>query len=122
MNTNNLDNLKVDDVYSLILFALYKIKDIPEYSTLSELAYIMDKKSMLNFLECFGGMTIRVPTLHEFTLIINSLLLYQYVNIEKIEFEKAIKLLNKSEYKIQEITNTYQSICSVLNNYDFKRE
>ena len=35
--------LKDVDIYSLMLFALYKVKDIPEYATLSELAYILPR-------------------------------------------------------------------------------
>lgn len=30
------------DTYSLILFTLFKLRDIPEYATLSELVYILE--------------------------------------------------------------------------------
>ena len=33
-----LNNLKTTDLFSLLLFVLYKIRDIEEYSTISELA------------------------------------------------------------------------------------
>ena len=84
MNNNitireQLDSLKVTDIYSLILFTLYKLKDIPEYSTLSELAYILDKKSLLNFFEYFGGTTITIPTLKDFKLVIISSYIIFYV-------------------------------------------
>ena len=36
MIRDDLAKLSDNDIYSLILFALYKIKNIPEYSTLSE--------------------------------------------------------------------------------------
>ena len=42
-----LNNLKTTDLFSLLLFVLYKIRDIEEYSTISELAYILDKESLL---------------------------------------------------------------------------
>ena len=43
-----LAKLKDSDIYSLIMFALFKIRDIPEYSAISELSYLLDKKNLLN--------------------------------------------------------------------------
>ena len=37
-----LEELDKRDIYSLILLILYRLKEIPEYSTLSELVYILD--------------------------------------------------------------------------------
>lgn len=121
MIREEIEKLNVKDIYSLILFALYKMKDIPEYSTLSELAYILDKNSLLNFLEYFGGMEIKVPTLREFKLVLNSLLLYEYVNLENIEFNKALKLLDKDEFQLREIREIYRSLSDILDKYNFKR-
>lgn len=117
-----LEGLEMTDVYSMILFAVYKMKDIPEYSTLSELAYILDNDSLFNFLEYFGGMTIKVPTMKEFKLVINALLLYQYVDIEGIPFQQALKLLDSEDYKTAEIKSCYFKVKEVLNNYDFRRK
>lgn len=116
-----LDELKQPDVYSLILFTLYKVKDIPEYSTLSELIYILEKDSLLNFIRYYGGTTIRVPTMDELRLVVNSLLLYEYVNLEHMEFEKAIEKLDKTKGQIEEIKLYYSKVCNVLENYSFKR-
>ena len=44
-NKNNLNNLKETDVWSFILFALFKMREIPEYTSLSELIYILDALS-----------------------------------------------------------------------------
>ena len=68
--------LKEMDVYSLMLFALYKIKDIPEFSTLSEMAYVLDKDNLLKLCEYFGGLTIKIPTVEELQSIIYALVLY----------------------------------------------
>ena len=76
-----------------MLFALFKLRDIPEYSSLSELAYILDKNNLLKFCEYFGGLTLKVPTINELESILYSLVLYQYVDIEKIEYDEAIKLI-----------------------------
>ena len=76
------------------VFALYKIKNIPEYSTLSELAFILNKDSFLNIVDYLGGLTIRIPTSKELLVIVNALLLYQYHNIENIDFDKASDIVD----------------------------
>ena len=116
-----LNSMKMTDVYSLLLFALFRIKDIPEYSTISELAYILDSKYLFNFMEYFGGTTIKVPTLSEFKTVIEALLLYQYVNIEGIEYNQAVKLLDVSETSLKDIKVCYAKMVNILNGYDFKR-
>lgn len=110
--------LRSVDVYSLVLFTLYQIKDIPEYSTLSELAYILDKPNLLLLLEYFGGTTIRIPTKEELQTVISTLLVYQYVNIEHMTYTKAISMLNgisRSQYR--EIKELYDKVCKVLDRY-----
>ena len=50
-----LDSLDKDDIYSLMLFALYKLRDMPEYLALSELCYVLDGSNLPKFLTYFGG-------------------------------------------------------------------
>ena len=83
-----IDLLKEQDIYSLMLFALYKAKDLPEYSALSELAYILDKESLLKLCEFYGGLTIRIPTISELEKILYALLMYQEVDLENKDFDK----------------------------------
>ena len=116
-----LNELDKTDVYSMILFALYKLREVPDYLTLSEFSYILDNKSLLNFLDYYGGMTLTVPTKKDFDVVINALLLYQDVNIENIEFSKALRSINKQENDIDEIKKAYFKLCDVLKNYEFKR-
>ena len=96
-----LNKLKDVDVYSLMLFVLYKTINIPEYSTLSELAYILDKESLLKLCEYFGGMTIKIPTISELENLIYSLVLYQYVNVEHMDYDKAIQLIGHSSSELR---------------------
>ena len=77
--TTALESLSKNDVYSLMLFTLFKMKDDPKYSTLSELCYILDGDNLAKFLKYFGGLTIKIPTLRDMRLLTQSLLLYQYV-------------------------------------------
>ena len=112
-----LQSMQMTDVYSLLLFALYKIKDIPEYSVLSELAYILDGDALFKFMEYFGGRTITVPTLAEFKVVTEALLLYQYVNMEGISFNQALKLLDTSESSLKDIKSCYTKMVDILNTY-----
>lgn len=107
------------DSYSLILFVLYKLKDIPEYSAISELAYVLDKDNLLRLCEYFGGLTIKIPTIDEFEEIIHSLLLYQYVDIDGKSFDEALKLLGNRATDIRIIKKNYNKIKQILENYTF---
>lgn len=114
-----IEQLNTPDIYSVLLFALFKLKEDPKYSTLSELAYLVDYHSLLNLFEYFGGLTIKIPTIEEFKVMLNALILYDKTNIKNIDYNKAIKEFDKTNKEIDEIEKAYVSICTVLNNYEF---
>lgn len=116
-----LDNLRTKDIYSLILFALFKLKDLPEYSALSELAYILDKENLLKLCEFFGGMTITIPTMQELESIVYSLVLYQYVNIDGMEYNDAVQLLGKKSCDLRTVKSAYVKLVAILDKYDFNK-
>lgn len=116
-----LNSLNKTDVYSLMLFTLYKMQDLPEYSTLSELCYILDGDNLTKFLSYYGGLTIKVPTLKEMRLILQTLLLYQYVNLEEGDFDEALKVV-ADEFSEDEIKKVYNKITEIVKEYDFKRD
>ena len=113
----DLNNLKMSDTFSLLFFVLYKLKDVKEYSTLSELAYILDKDSLLSLCEYFGGMTIRIPTVDEIESVINSLLLYQYIDIDGYSYDEAIKKIGFESYQLRQAKKDYTKIKQVLTGY-----
>lgn len=114
-----LENLTKSDIYSLILFALYKCNESPEYSALSELAYILDKESLLKMCEYYGGLTIRIPTIDELERFLNALLVFQLVDIENNDLQETLlKLKNKNEH-IKFLENDYNLIKQVLSKYNF---
>lgn len=119
--TQKLEDLTITDIYSLVLFAIYKLGDVPEYSSLSELSYLLDKKSFFNLIEYYGGTTIKIPTQKEFKKVLNSLLLYQLVNLEGIEFTQAFKLLD-DEYQVKATKDEYFRLVEILEKHNFKRE
>lgn len=115
-----LSTLKDADIYSLILFSLFKLRGVPEYSTLSELVYVLDKDSLLKLCEYFGGMTLKIPTIKELESLVYVLILYQYVNIDKMDYNEAIKLIGYKSSDLKRVKADYRKLCSILDEYDFK--
>lgn len=114
-----LTKLTKIDIWSLMLFVLYNFQKIPEYSGISELAYILDQKNLLKLCEYFGGQTIRIPTIDELRTMLYALLLYQYVNIEKIPEEDAIDLLRVEGSAVKLIKESYVQVKDILSKYQF---
>ena len=119
MIKNNIENFKQTDFYSLLLFVMYKSIQIPEYSSLSQLAYVLDQKNLLNLCEYFGGQTIKIPTIKELENLVYSLLLYQYVKIDKMEYGAAVALLGHKSCDLRQVKKNYTELCQVLDNYKF---
>lgn len=111
-----LDNLKMDDVYSLILFALFRLKDDAKYSALSELAYILDRKSLINLLQYYGGLTIKIPTEEEFKNILDGLIIYQRCTLDDEEYKDVIKELNIPGYRLQAVKDVYLKLDELLHD------
>ena len=117
--TQMIRQLKKDDIYSLMLFTLYKLRDIPDYLTLSELSYILSDDNIARFLSYFGGMTLRIPTSKDMRLITKALLVYEFVNVEEQDFGKALLEVSDEEFSKDEIKNAYLKVMEVMDNYEF---
>ena len=111
---DELNNLSTPDIYSLMLFVLYKSTTIPEYASLSQLAYILDKDSLLKLCEFYGGITIKIPTVTELQNLLEGLLMYQLINIENQPKEEVEKQFNK------DIKSVYEHIVNTLKDYNFR--
>lgn len=114
-----LENLKEKDIYSLMMFALYKAHELPEYSCLSELAYILDKDNLLKLCEFFGGMTITIPTTAELENLIYALLMFQEIDIEKKSYETVYNNLKQKEIDANHVKDSYYIIKELLRDYKF---
>ena len=115
--------LKQTDIYSLLLFVLFKLRDLPEYSTLSELSYVLDKDNLLKLCEYFGGLTIKIPTINELQSIVYSLTIYQYVNVEGKTFKEALDLIGRpKDLELSQIKSDYFKIIGLMEEYSFKNE
>ena len=117
----NIDNLKQQDIYSFLLFVLYRLTGVNEYSSLSELAYVLDKKNFLNLCEFFGGQTITITTIEDIENLTYSFLIYQYVNIDGMTFRDALAKLPANVENISNIKSTYKTMCEALKDYNFNR-
>lgn len=118
VNKDDLKTLGQKDIYSLVLFALYNLKDVPEYSTLSELAYVLDKENLMRLLDYFGGTTIKIPTKRELQVVINALLIYQNVKVEKTSLALALsKLTDIDRVQLREIKLLYNQLCEIMDKY-----
>lgn len=118
---DELNNLKEVDIYSMLLFVLYKMKDIDEYSVLSELAYVLDKQNLLNLCEYFGGITLKIPTIDELESILNSLVLYQYIEIEGMSYDEAVSKVGFDSYDLRKVKKDYLKLMKILDTYSFTR-
>lgn len=120
MIKSKIENLKQTDFYSILLFSLFKMTKHPEYSSLSQLCYVLDKDNLLNLCEYFGGQTLYIPTTRELESLIYSMLLYQYVKIDNIEYDKALELIGHKSCELRQVKKQYQAICEVMDKYTFK--
>lgn len=114
-----LTKLKDVDVYSLILFVLFKARNVPELASLSELVYILDKDNLLKLCEYFGGQTITIPTITELEELVYSLVLYQYVDIDGMPYEEAIKIIGHKRVELRTVKSNYTKLKQVLDTYRF---
>lgn len=115
----DLNKLNDTDIYSLLLFTLYKLVDVPEYSAVSELIYVLDRPNFLKLCEYFGGVTITIPTISQLKTLTQALLLYQYVVIDNLEYDVAIEKLSPEIEDMKELKTCYNKIADVLANYKF---
>lgn len=117
-----LNSLNKTDIYSLMLFTLFKLHDDPEYTTLSELCYLLDNESLSKLFNYYGGMTVTIPTVKELKLVLASLSLFEYVRLNKGTFEEGIKGLTIDNFTVEEVTKTYQKLVEVVSDYEFSRD
>lgn len=105
-----LDALKEKDAYTLVLYALYRLKDAPEYATLSEIAYVLDHDNLTKFLRTFGGASIKVPTIHEMNVVVKALTVYWDVDIDGKGLNASIRENSSIDAPEAEVREAYRSV------------
>ena len=118
----SLNNLHLSDIYSLILFILFKVQEIPEYAVVSELCYLLDGANMTRLLTYFAGKTVTFPTEAEMATVTNALLMYQYINIDGETFTAAQnKLVGLTQKEKDKVTELYVQILPIMKQYNIDR-
>ena len=118
----NLNSLHLSDIYSLMLFILFKVQDIPEYAVTSELCYLLDGANMTRLLTYFAGKTVTFPTESEMTIVTNALLMYQYINIDGETFTSAQnKLGDLTKKEKDKVTELYVQLLPIMKQYNIDR-
>lgn len=116
----SLDRLAEKDVYSVMMFMLYGLKDEPEYSALSELVYALDKDSLLNVLSLLGGTTVRIPTISELGTVLAGLMVYSNVNFNGMSVQDAMADVRTPDIREQDLMDAYAKISEAMSKYEFK--
>ena len=118
----NLNSLHLSDIYSLMLFILFKVQDIPEYAVTSELCYLLDGANMTRLLTYFAGKTVTFPTESDMTIVTNALLMYQYINIDGETFTSAQnKLGDLTKKEKDKVTELYVQLLPIMKQYNIDR-
>ena len=116
---SELNSLKESDIWSLLLFSMYKLRDIPECSTLSELAFVLDKPNLLKLCEYFGGLTISIPTIEDLEIMLCALVMYSSIDINHESENVALAKL-PSNANVRKIKTYYRNLQTILSNYSFQ--
>lgn len=86
----NLNDLNSEDTYSTALLLLFVFSRNDKYSTLSELAYILDHDNFIKFIKYYEGQTITIPSQEEILKSLRVLLLYQYYIVEQLSWKESL--------------------------------
>jgi len=79
----------------------------------------MDDKTLIRFLQYFGGMTIKVPTLDEFEEMIRALTLYNKVQLEHEDFEDTVYHMGMGTQMKNHVLDLYKNLCNIMGDFNF---
>lgn len=118
---SEINKFKTKDIYSLMLYVLYKISDDPQYSTLSELSYVLNKEDLLKLCSYYGGLTIKIPSIDELELMLNALFVFYEVDIQKQDMTKTLNNFQTTISERYKIKKAYSTIKNTLKDIDFSK-
>ena len=113
---SDLKKLNENEIYTMLLYAMYKFTNDENYSTISELMYTLDKTNFFKLCSVFGGCTIKVPTINEIKIYVKALLVYECVQEGK-SFEEALSEAEVDFTEKTKIIQLYKSISEVVDEY-----
>lgn len=111
--------MQTSDTYALLCSFMYEMKDIPEYTVLSELCYLLDKDSFEKLFKYFSGMTIKIPTQKELVEAIQVLKLYQYYEIEHRPWKDCVLMAGLPSSGGKMAHNNLERLKETMKKYNF---
>ena len=118
---SEINKFKTKDIYNLMLYILYKVSDDPQYSTLSQLSYILNKEDLLKLCSYYGGLTIKIPSIDELELMLNALFVFYEVDIQKQDMTKTLNNFQTTISERYKIKKAYSAIKNTLKDIDFSK-
>lgn len=112
----SLRKLKEKDVYSLLLYLLYRLKDDEKYSTVSMLTWALDHDSLLNFLTLFSGVDMKVPSIDDLKVVVLALQLYQMVALDGGDLEESLADICTGEVPAEAVRDAYFRISELASS------
>lgn len=117
--THLLSKFKKQDIYAVLCSYLFEFKELPEYSTLCELAYLVDVDSFSNLIKYFEGQTVKIPTREEFQTAIRTLLLLQYYEVEKRPWKESLKEAGFQSSEGRAAQNRLNKLKEAITKYNY---
>ena len=117
--SNLLSEFKKQDVYSVLCAYLFELKTIPEYSLISELAYLLDSDSFIKLISYLEGCTIKIPTMKEFEECIKVLLLLQYYKVEKLSWKDSLAKAGFYSNEGKSAQNKLNKLVDTIEKYNY---
>lgn len=115
MKKSKLLELNTVELYNFILFALYKLRDNPDYLVLSEMMLLLDKDTVLTLMEYFGGLTITIPKISDLQTVIKTLNIYVGTKFHGKNFIDMIQGIPKKERK--KVRDCYDKLEHIMELY-----
>ena len=115
--TKDVSRLKENDIINVLLYAIYKLTNTPEYSAISELAYVLDKDSLYKLCATFGGATIKIPPLSLFKNITKALLIVELMQKGET-FDDAYLKAEVDVRDKAEVIKIVNQLVEILDDYD----
>lgn len=121
VSDKDLQKLNQSDIYAIVCEMLYALREVPSYSIMSDLAYLLDQKSFNNLIKYFGGTTIQLPTLDEFKKTIRVILLHQYFNVENMSWSESLVKAGYERSETRQAQKHLMQFSNVLNQVKLGR-
>ena len=115
--TKDVSRLKENDIINVLLYAIYKLTNTPEYSAISELAYVLDKDSLYKLCATFGGATIKIPPLSLLKNMTKALLMVELMQKGET-FDDAYLKAEVDVRDKTEVIKIVNQLVEILDNYD----